>query len=151
MQTNRGTVELAYPSAYRWTPELVSPNAPSILIYADDFIHTAPNTFLDQALQNLSLAYTAYYDGDWAGFEAALTGGSWDIVLVGNDNFSPPGSTFTALNNYVLGGGKLVFHGWTIGGDPGNALWTTLGFTFFDNDYDPPSPVYWWTRSPDLQ
>jgi hypothetical protein len=144
MRTNRDDSVLAYPSAYRWQPEGF-PSALNILIYADDAYHTAPNTFLDQALQTLGLAYTAHYDGDWTGFENDLTsGGPWDLVLVGNDNWSPPSSVWTALDNYVMGGGKLVYQGWTVGRDPGNALWTTLGFTWVSNDTNPPDPVYWW-------
>jgi hypothetical protein len=117
----------------------------NILIYSDDAYHLAPNTFLDQALQHLGLSYTAHYEGDFAGFEASLTGaGPWDLVLFGNDNYPPPPSVLTALDNYVNSGGKLVFTGWTISGDPGNPLWTTLGFSWFSNDVDPPDPVYWW-------
>ncbi|MGD8752668.1 MAG: hypothetical protein PVG14_14655 [Anaerolineales bacterium] len=117
----------------------------NILIYADDNWHLAPNTYLDQALQSLGLSYTAYYDQDFAGFETALTGGGpWDLVLFGNDQWSPPATTLTALDNYVNGGGKLVFNGWTVGGDPANPLWSTLGFSWVSNDTSPPDPVYWW-------
>lgn len=138
-----GGMAQSYPKAYRWQSE--KPTAQmNILIYADDYIHTAPNTFLDQALQSLGLAYTAHYEGDWAGFEADLTSGTWDLVLFANDNWRPPTTTLIALNNYVNNGGKLVFHGWTVGSDPGNQLWTTLGFIWVSNDYDPPDPVYWW-------
>ncbi len=143
MQSNQGDTSLAYPSAYRWQPEgrLASLN---ILIYADDVIHTPPNTCLDTALQSLGLAYTAHYNGDWAGFETDLSGGTWDLVLVGNDYWRPPGSMLAALNDYVTDGGKLVFHSWTVSFDPANALWTTLGFTWASDDNDPPDPVYWW-------
>jgi subtilisin family serine protease len=143
MQSNQGDTALAYPSSYRWQPEgrLASLN---ILIYADDVIHTPPNTFLDMALQSLGLAYTAHYNGDWTGFETDLSGGAWDVVLVGNDNWVPPASTLAALNTYVTGGGRLVFHSWTVAFDPGNALWTTLGFTWASDDNAPPDPVYWW-------
>jgi PKD repeat protein len=146
LTNNMGKEALAYPSAYRWTPDQPSA-ALNILIYADDHVHTSPNTFLDRALQKLGLAYTAYYDGDWSDFESALTSGTWDLVLVGNDNYGPPSSTLTALNNYVNGGGKLAFHTWRVSYYPGNALWTTLGFSYVSNDTDPPAPVYWWAPS----
>ncbi|HQK14685.1 MAG TPA: S8 family serine peptidase, partial [Anaerolineae bacterium] len=141
MQGNSDQATLAYPAAFRWTPDkpLLAVN---ILIYTDDPSH-APK-YLDVALQAMGLSYTAHYDGDWGGFEADLIGGTWDAVFVANDNYGPPSSVLTALNNYVLGGGKLAYHSWTVGTDPGNALWTTLGFTFVGNDYDPPDPVYWW-------
>jgi hypothetical protein len=142
MRTNTGNTAMAHPSAYRWTP--AQPAALNVLIYADDPVHRAPDTFLDRALQRLGLAYTAHYDEDWTGFETDLTGGTWNLVLVGDDNYSPPASTLTALNSYVLGGGKLVFHSWKVSAYPGHPLWATLGFTFVSDDDDPPDPVYWW-------
>jgi PKD repeat protein len=145
LENNRGEAALAYPKAYRWTSS--QPSDLSILIYADDAYHWAPNTYLDQALQALGFSYTAHYDGDYWGFEASLTSGSWDIVLFGNDNWGPPDSVFNALQNYVNDGGKLILNTWMISWYPSNPLWTTLGFTWFGDDYDPPNPVYWW--SPD--
>jgi hypothetical protein len=143
MDSNTGDRVLAYPLAFRWQP--AQPSAPlNILIYADDAYHTAPNTFLDQALQQLALPYTAHYDGDFFGFEADLASRTWDVVLFGNDNNSPPDSTLTALNNYVTSGGKLVFHGWTVGSNPGHPLWRTLGFTWVSDDFESPDPIYWW-------
>ena len=143
MLTSRGGMALAYPSAYRWQPEQPSAG-PNILIYADDFVHAPPKTFLDKALQSLGLAYTAHYGGDWAGFEADLAGGTWGLVLVGNDNWEPPDSTLQALDNYVKAGGKLILHSWVVGYDPGHALWATLGFDWAGNDQEPPDVVYWW-------
>ncbi|MDW8069660.1 MAG: S8 family serine peptidase, partial [Anaerolineae bacterium] len=142
MQNNRGETALAYPAAYRWQPDQPAA-ALNILVYADDYYHRAPNTYLDQALRALGLGYIAHY-GDWAGFLNSLTSRTWDIVLVGNDNWAPPDNVLTALNNYVQNGGKLIFHGWTVGRNPSHPLWATLGFTFVGNDYDPPDPVYWW-------
>jgi uncharacterized membrane protein len=138
-----GGTRTAYPAAYRWTPDNPS-SLQSILVYTDDFIHTFPNTLVDQALQSLGLAYTAHYEGDFAGFEADLAGGSWDLVIYANDNYQPLASTFTALNSYVLGGGTLVLHTWGIGQDPGNALWDLVGISSYVDDFDPPDPVYWW-------
>jgi subtilisin family serine protease len=143
MRTNTGGTGLAYPSAFRWRP--AQPSSPlSILIYADDAYHTAPNTYLDRALQHLALPYTAHYNADFFGFESDLASQSWDLVLFGNDNWFPPDSTLTALNNYVAGGGKLVLNSWTIGFNPGHPLWQTLGFTWISDDFDPPDPVRWW-------
>ncbi len=141
LENNSGQTTLAYPAAFRWTPDkpLLAVN---ILIYTDDPYHNPK--YLDTALQALGLAYTAHYDGDWSGFEADLNAGTWDAVFVAGDSYWSPSSVLTALNTYVLGGGKLAYHSWTVGSDPGNALWTTLGFTFIGNDYDPPDPVYWW-------
>lgn len=134
---------LAYPSAYRWQPTSPS-SSPSVLIYADDAYHRAPNTYLDQALRSLGWSYTAHYFGDWAGFEADLAAGAWDLVLVANDAWSPPVSTLTALDDYVRGGGKLALHSWDVGSYYDHPLWTTLGLNWVSDDYSPPDPVYWW-------
>ena len=132
----------ASPSAYRW--ESAEPSDMHILIYADDAYHMAPNTFLDQALQALGLGYTAYYDSDFGGFEAALAGGTYDLVLFGNDNWAPPASTIDALNAYVMGGGKLIYQSWQVSSQLGHPLLDALGVMWVSDDFDPPDPVYWW-------
>ncbi|HOH19895.1 MAG TPA: kelch repeat-containing protein [Anaerolineaceae bacterium] len=145
MQSNAGT-SLAYPSAYRWTPA-VQPQGGgiSILVYADDPYHAAPNTYLDQAIRYLGLPYTAYYDGYWGGFmDALVNGGPWDLVLFGHDNYSAPEEIFTALNDYVTGGGKLILNSWLVESYSTNPLWATMGITNAVSYYDPPQPVYWW-------
>jgi hypothetical protein len=53
-------------------------------------------------------------------------------------------STFTALNDYVLGGGKLVAHTWGVESFQAHPLWTTLGVDFVSSDFDPADPVHWW-------
>ncbi|HNR39691.1 MAG TPA: hypothetical protein PKN61_11695 [Acidobacteriota bacterium] len=136
-------------SAYRWTPRIVKNGGLSILVYADDAYHAAPNTFTDQALQWWSLGYTAFYDGNWSGFETALQSQPWDIVIVANDNYGPQNTLFDLLDAHVTGGGALYFHSWTTGD------WTSakaMAYPFFAhmgidwnfNDYDPPDPVLWW-------
>jgi len=138
-----GGTAIAYPRAYGWQPEHPSAQM-EILIYADDIIHTAPNTFPDQALRSLGLAYTAHYGGDWSGFETDLNSGTWDLVLFANDNYPPPYSTLTALDNYVKNGGRLVLHTWRVGANSSHGLWNTLGFVWIGDDSNPPDPVYWW-------
>src|SRR5262249_19417921 len=100
VQVNRGGPAAAFPSAYRWQAA-GAPAQRSLLTHADDPYHPAPSTYLDQALQRLGVGYTAHYDADFAGFEADLQSHPWDLVLFGDDNFFPPTSTLTALNNYV--------------------------------------------------
>ena len=142
---NAGKTAPVYPTTFRWVP--VQPSAAlNILIYADDAYHVPPYSYLDQALQRLALPYVACYYGDWSGFETVLPLGAWDLVLVGNDNWIPPLSALDALNSYVLGGGKLVYHGWTVSRCAGHPLWTTLGITWKADDFDPPAAVYWWDR-----
>jgi subtilisin family serine protease len=145
MQKNAVGSGLAFPSAARWVPDRPAPNQARILVYADDAYHTSPNTYVDQGLQRAGLAYTAFYDGNFAGFENALRNmGPWDVVIFGDDNFFPPVSVFDALNTYVTGGGKLVLNSWVVGFNSSHPLWTTLGFQFIGNDFDPPDPVHWW-------
>ncbi|MGH2651950.1 MAG: carboxypeptidase-like regulatory domain-containing protein, partial [Actinomycetota bacterium] len=143
VRTNAGGEAVAHPSAFRWRPDQRTSQV-SILVYADDAYHTAPNTFVDQALQRLGLPYTAHYDADFAGFESDLSSGTWDFVLFEDDNFFPPDSTLTAMSNYVAGGGKLVVHSWTMGFNPGHPLWATVGADWMGDDTDPPDPVHWW-------
>jgi len=144
MKNNKGEEVLTYPSAYRWTAD--SPSQVSVLIYADDPYHGYTSTFLDQALQALGMSYTAHYDGDWYGFISDLQSGTWDMVLVGNDNYADT-SVFSPLNDYVLNGGKLIINTWAMSWDTFSPLWSTLGVTWMYDDYDPPDPVYWWDPS----
>lgn len=143
-QTNRhdGDV-LAYPSAYQWRPDHPTADL-AILVYADDYFHPAPSTYLDQALQQLGLPYTAYYDANFDGFVSSLTGQTWDVVIFANENWFPAENVFDPLNDYVLNGGKLVFYTWAMGVNPARSLWSTLGITWLRNVNDPPAPVYWW-------
>jgi Carboxypeptidase regulatory-like domain len=143
MTGNAAGFDEAFPSEGRWTSASASATDPAILIYSDDPYHPSPNTYVDQALKRLGLSYTAFYDGNFAGFENALTSGTWDAVVFADDNFIPPSSTLTALNNYVVGGGKLVVDSWTVSTNP-SPLWATVGFQLSSVDTDPPDPVHWW-------
>lgn len=132
---------MRYPSAYRWTPASQPDGMPRVLIYADDFVHRAPDTYLDRALRLLGWGYTAHYDGDFPGFAAALTGQPWDLVLVGHETMPLAPNVSFALDAYVRGGGRLVIHSNGIDAAP---LWTTLGVADFTTIYDPPAAVHWW-------
>jgi hypothetical protein len=133
---------LAYPSEARWQSNTHTASDPSILVYEDDPFHPAPNGYVDQALQRLGLSYTAFYNGDFSDFENALTTGTWDTVIFADDDFLPPSSTLSALNNYATGGGKLIVDSWTVSLNP-SPLWSTLGFQFGANDTGP-NPAFWW-------
>ncbi|HNT53606.1 MAG TPA: hypothetical protein PKG95_02775 [Anaerolineaceae bacterium] len=146
MDSNSGP-QLAYPAAYRWTPATPPKGGGmSILVYADDYYHAAPSTMVDQALRYLGVPYTAFYNGDFPGFQAALENdGPWDLVLVSHENFTSPGNDFlTALNDYVTAGGNLIISSWQMSSYASHPLWTTLGVTWAADDNDPPDPVYWW-------
>ncbi len=117
----------------------------NILVYADDAFHTAPNTYIDQALNSLGYPYTAHYDGDFAGFENNLrNAGPWDLVIFGGEMYGPPDSPFDAMNNYVIGGGQLICCNWDIADIPGHPLWANMGCTYVSEYGAPPDPVYWW-------
>ncbi|HUD42548.1 MAG TPA: S8 family serine peptidase [Dokdonella sp.] len=140
MPAPNGTARM-YPGAYRWTPQAQPDGAPRVLIYADDVVHRAPDTYLDRALRLLGWGYTAHYDGDFPGFVAALTGQPWDLVLVGHETMPLAPNVPVALDAYVRGGGRLVIHSNGIDAAP---LWTTLGVADFTTIYDPPAAVHWW-------
>ncbi len=120
----------------------------NILIYADDAFHPAPNTYVDQALNNLGLTYTAHYDSDFAGFEADLTGGGpWDLVIFGHENYNTDLTTIlNALDTYIAGGGRVIFNTWEMSWTS-HAFWTTMGVAYASDDGSPPDPVYWWDTS----
>lgn len=137
----------AYPSAGQWTPDEVSPDQPRIAVYADDAFHKSPNTHVDQALQRMGLAYTAFYDANYSGFEYALNHAEWDVVIFSNDNYKPWDPTLDLLHDHVTGGGKLVIaSAWLGHHDPSHPLWKAVGVQWVRADLHPvgPSPVHWW-------
>jgi PKD repeat protein/subtilisin family serine protease len=143
IDSNRGGTELAYPKAYRWQPDRPT-SALNILVYADDFVHTAPNTFVDQALKALGLPYTAHYDGGFSGFASDLgSGGPWDLVIFQNDTFNAHGTSFPEMLAYIQGGGKYIAEIWTMLWDNTDPLYAELGVRYVANDLSSP-PVYWW-------
>ena len=139
-----GTAE-ATPSAARWTPDVAAPTAlTNILLYADVFDEDPGDMHPEFALRRLGLPYTAFYHAAFAEFEAALQGGQWDLVIFANDAFLPPPSTYDAVNTYAAGGGRLIFHSWSLGFFADHPLWATLGATFVSPDDDPPEFQHWW-------
>jgi subtilisin family serine protease len=134
----------ARPAAIRWEPDRAAPTQSSILVYADDWVHGAPNTYVDQALRRLGLPYTAYYDGNLSGFNTALSSGDWDVVVFAAEDFAPLVSTLDALHSHVVGGGKAVVYSWYMRQTSAHPLWAALGVRFSTVDLDPPAPVYWW-------
>jgi hypothetical protein len=142
LQSNEDGTVVAYPSTYRWTPAAAS--SVNVLLYADDLIYSPPNTYPDQALQALGIAYTAHYNGDFTGFEADLASGKWSAVLYEGDNYTTPATTLAALNSYVQGGGKLGIEIWDLLNNNSDPLFTTLGVAFAGNYIDPSLATYWW-------
>ena len=144
VQTSDSGATVAYPGAYQYVPENVVEGGPNILVYTDDWIHTTPNTLVQDALTRLGLAATVHIDGDYTGFETSLTtGGPWDLVIWSGENFVPPATTMPALLTYLQGGGKLAATYWRQLDHPTDPLWTEIGFTYINNYITPPS-TYWW-------
>jgi hypothetical protein len=143
LRNNQGTETVAHPMAYRWQPD--RPTAAwNVLVYADDFVHTAPNTLVDQALQTLGIAYTAHYDADFAGFAADVRdGGPWDLIIFENNYYNSYGASFPEMLAYVQGGGRLAAEIWTMLWDYADPLYAELGVVYVNNDNFAP-PVYWW-------
>jgi hypothetical protein len=134
---------VAYPGAYRYEPNIPSVDE-KILVYTDDWIHTTPNTLVQQALSILGYPATVHVDGDYPGFINSLTtGGPWDVVIWSGENVGVDPALFPALQNYVQGGGKLVATYWRQFDYPVDPLWTEMGFAYISN-YVVPPPAYWW-------
>jgi len=142
IKSNTGSTVPPKPFSYRWAPIRPMAGVPNVLIYADDPYHAPPNTSTDQALQWLGFPYTAHYNSDWGGFSTDLAAGGWDLVIVANDNWGPPGSIFDALYAYASGGGRLILHGWTLSGYSAHPLWAFMGIQLGGGYGDPPG-VYW--------
>jgi subtilisin family serine protease len=143
---NGGGVADALPKSFRWTAAKPAAEM-NILVYADDPVHPAPDTFTDQALQALGLSYTAYYDADFDGFENALESETWDLVIFADDQWFPGPGIFDPLAEHVENGGKLIFDSWGVGFDPGHPLFSDLGFSWSDDVFEEPAPIHWWEPS----
>jgi PKD domain/Carboxypeptidase regulatory-like domain/Bacterial lectin len=137
---------IAYPGAYKFIPNKPSTQA-NILVYADDWVHVAPNTLVQQALSILGLPATVHVDGDYLGFVNNLNiGGPWDLVIYSSENFPPPSTVKPALVSYLQGGGKLAATDWYQRIYPSDPLWAEMGFVYLANYLDP-KPAYWWEPS----
>ena len=148
--TNSGTIANPLKSVtYSAGPASLAPSA-RILVYADDLYHAAPNTYIDQALRQLGVSYKAFYNGDFNGFNTALTtGGPWDLVIFGQEQYTlPSGTTLDNLNTYVGGGGRLIARSWQMDTYSSSSLWKTMRVVFVrDDNTGTPSPVYWWATT----
>ena len=125
---------------YQYNPENGSRGAYNILIYADDVYHSP--SYIDLALQNLGLTYTAFYYGNYSGFTTALSGGGWDLVIFGHENAYYSSSVLDALNNYVVQGGCLLMADFESYSFLNHPLWNNLGFNV-GGEFFMAFPVYW--------
>ena len=115
--------------------------AERVLVYADDYRHSAGSHYIDQALQGLGLSYTAYYN-DPSGFESALASGSWDLVIVDNYTFVL-GEVWDDIDAHIAAGGKALITTWNLDGVSAAPLWAHLGLQWV-GDLFSPQPVFRW-------
>ncbi len=135
---------IAYPGAYRYTPNKAATADLNILVYTDDWVHTAPNTLVQQAISILDLSATVHINGDYTGFQNSLNNdGPWDLVVWSGENNTINTAVLSDLLTYLQGGGKLVATYWRQLNIPNDPLWEEMGFTYVSNYITPP-PAYWW-------
>jgi len=142
MPTNQASAVLAQPTSYRY--EGSQPSALNILVCSDSCQLSPPDTCPEVALQNLGESYDMYYQ-DWAGCEAAINGGSYDLVIVDNACFFFAAPLFTALDTFLTGGGQVFVNSFQMNSFPGHPFWANAGVTFVSDVLaSPPPPVHGW-------
>lgn len=137
-------------SAFAIVPAVKAPPiiiGPSVLVYSDDYYNSATIRGPKVALENLGYSFAYYTESQGFGdFEAALEGGSWDLVIFDNENYSPPTTVFDALNTYVQSGGKLIFCTWAAGYSVSSLL-ANMDISISYTDYSGVWTLYPWETS----
>lgn len=115
-----------------------------ILVYTDDYVVAPPARYPIVALDNLGKSYTHVMDNPPT-FRTTLASQTWDIVIVSHCNNFDMGNSWTELDAYVQGGGRLAIATFDVDGSHSEAttLWTTLGASYW-SDNPNPQPVYRW-------
>jgi hypothetical protein len=115
-----------------------------VLVYTDDTYLDPSERYPIVALDSLEMSYLHYAD-DYDGFHTALLSQTWDLVVVSHNNYYEFGDNWTELEQYVLGGGRLVLTTFDIDGSDSEptTLWATLGAEY-RADMSVPEPVYRW-------
>ena len=124
-------------------------HAASIIVYTDDCV--MGNDYVVTALTDMGLAYTLY-SSDYAGFEAALAGGTWDIVLVNHDCYYELSYAWDDVVNAYMGGSKIAVatFDWDGSNDYSGYVDDLLALgehTWAQDIIDQP-PVYVWNADP---
>jgi len=78
------------------------------ILYFSDYAYSSMT--VPGALSGLGFSYTQATGV--ANFATLLSGGSWDLVIFGEQNMAPASSVMTELTNYMAGGGKLLATSW---------------------------------------
>jgi hypothetical protein len=131
---------VAQPTSYRYQSS--SPSQFDILVCSDSCQLSPPNTCAEVALQNLGEAYDLYYQ-DWAGCEAAINGGAYDVAIIDNACAFPANSLFSALDGFLVGGGRVLVNSFDMDAFPANPLWGAAGVSHVADVTTQP-PVYRW-------
>ncbi|MCZ7591629.1 MAG: S8 family serine peptidase [Kiritimatiellae bacterium] len=130
------------PFAVRWSHLDVEAHEPKILVYADDPIHMAPDTFVDQALRAMGLPYEAYYNGALTNFTEALTNQQWSLVIMAADIAYPAPETLDLLLTYLNQGGRLIAHARNVYAE--HPIWAQMGIRQWAAKVFFPDDVFWW-------
>jgi len=78
------------------------------ILYFSDYAY--PSMTVPGALSGLGFSYTQA--ADVTNFGTLLSGGTWDLVVFGEQNGTPASSVMTQLTSYMAGGGKLLATTW---------------------------------------
>jgi len=150
--TNLGVTRVAQPTSYHYqassSSQLSSPSQLAqlnILLCSDSCQVSPPDTCAEVALQNLGESYDLYFQ-DWEGCETAINSGAYDVAIIDNACYSPEDSLFTALDDFLAGGGQVVINTFDMDAFPANSLWETVGVAYVSNVTTEP-PVYRWNPS----
>jgi hypothetical protein len=145
-ERNQNSDALATPSQPQ-APEVVKHTGAveQILVYTDDYVLSPSVRYPIVALDNLFKSYTHVAD-DPVTFRTTLASQTWDIVIVSHNNLFDMGNSWTELDAYVQGGGRLALSTFDVDGSHSEAtsLWWTLGAVYVLSIPDPPQPVYRW-------
>jgi uncharacterized repeat protein (TIGR01451 family) len=124
--------------------ESANPSLLDILVCSDSCQVSPPNTCPEVALQNLGESYDLYYQA-WSGCETAISSGSYDMAIIDNACLGPAESLLTALDSFLMGGGKVFVNTYAMDSFPWHPFWDHAGVTFVsDVVMNPPPPIYGW-------
>ncbi len=143
---NAGTaISVAEETDGSWTISVIAGEPENILVYEEECgTHSWSPQPYQQAMTSLGWLYTVATDE--TNFNSLLTGGtSWDLVVYGRYGNATSAGTYTNMESYLSGGGRLIFYTWTTSGMPASFA-TALGVTF-GSPYSTPLTIYNWTPS----
>lgn len=122
------------------------PNSQDIVVYTDDYCFS--NDHVVQALDALGLGYTLFY-ADPVGFENALIGSDWDIVLVNHNLVLAASAAWDDVLDELENGAKVAVATFDADGSDDasgfvDELYMAIGVEDDLVDVDYPNPIYGW-------